>query len=195
MTSATKDAAPAEGKVIQMSEEALLRLLNDHRNGAGFLPPGCERDADGVPYREVLVPTGRVREIKDDEGRVIKRQSVLRKQRRSVYLVTDPSPKGLVATAKYCKRNATEEGPDFYHPRLGWVRYGMKREVDSPENLGTGAQSFSMVYTDIEDEDTVAESSATMQGVPIEDEPPTETTAEAEAPREPVAPIGRRKDM
>ena len=29
-------------------------------------------------------------------------------------------------------------GLDFYSPKLGWIRAGIKRETDAPENLGTG---------------------------------------------------------
>jgi hypothetical protein len=171
VTSASQDAM-SEGKVIQLSEEALLRLLNEAKNGGGYLPPGAYRNEDGVPYRDVPVPTGRVREVKDAADKVVKRQAIYRKQQRLVMLVADPTPGGLVETAKKCKRAANEHGPDFYHPRLGWIRWGTKREVDVAENLGTGAEHFEMVYEDIENEDTVGVSSATMQGVPTDDDAP-----------------------
>lgn len=169
MSTAPADAVP-DGKVIQMSEEALLRLLNEARGGGLYLPPGAERDQDGVVYRVVNVPTGRIRLVKDAEGKVIKEQHVIRRQKRVVMLVQDPSPAGLVETAKKCKRQAGEHGPDFYHPRLGWVRCGAKREVDVTENLGTGSERFEMVFEDVATEETFGATSSTMQGVPIEDD-------------------------
>jgi hypothetical protein len=36
------------------------------------------------------------------------------------------------------QRAAAMAGTDFYHPTLGWLRGGRKRELDHPENLGRG---------------------------------------------------------
>lgn len=192
-----------EPKVVQLTEEALLRLLNEARQGGIYLPPGAFRDEDGVVYRLVWVPTGRARDIKNADGKVIRRQEVLRQQKRMVMLVQDPSPTGLIETAKRCKRVANESGPDFYHPRLGWIRCGTKREVDVPENLGAGAQAYTMKYVDMDDEGSLGTSTATVQGFEAETETEAgapeasglasfeDAMAAGDAPRE-ATPQGRR---
>lgn len=196
--------SPGDEKMVQMSEEALRRLLADVQSGGAFLPPGAFRDPQsGVVYREVRVPSG-FREIKSEDGKtVIRREQRLRKQKRLVMLVTDSSPVGLLETIKKAKRSSNENGPDVYHPRYGWLRGGYKREVDVPENLGTGAQPFEMEYLPIEDSATEGASTATVQGVPLDDQPDPSSpgsdlasfgealTTAGDVPREP-APSGRR---
>jgi hypothetical protein len=44
----------------------------------------------------------------------------------------------LVAPPGMPLEQARAMGLDFYSPQLGWIRAGVKRETDSPENLGTG---------------------------------------------------------
>ncbi len=164
--------SPGDEKMVQMSEEALRRLLADVQNGAAFLPPGAYRDpSSGIIYRDVRVPAG-FRDIKSEDGKtVIRREQRLRKQKRMVLLVNDPSPSGLLEAIKKAKRSSNENGPDVYHPRYGWLRGGFKREVDVPENLGTGAQHYEMEFLPIEDSTSAESSTATVQGVPLDTEP------------------------
>jgi hypothetical protein len=48
-------------------------------------------------------------------------------------LATDP------ASIEEARGKAIAAGADFYHPRWGWLRWGLKPEKDHPENLGSGA--------------------------------------------------------
>lgn len=151
---------------VTLSAAELNRLLSDVVRGGGMLPPGAFREQDGVVYRYVLEPTGRMRPVKGPDGKPTGRfESVNRRVRRAVYLTYDMSPQGLIKG----KRAAQVAGLDFYHPKYGWLRNGTKREVEVEENLGSGAQSFEMVYDLIEvpDEDGPA---ATVQGVAVNEQ-------------------------
>ena len=48
-------------------------------------------------------------------------------------LATDPD------SIEEARRKAVAAGADFYHPTWGWLRWGVKREQEHPENLGAGA--------------------------------------------------------
>jgi hypothetical protein len=48
-------------------------------------------------------------------------------------LATDPD------SIEEARRKAAAAGSDFYHPRWGWLRWGVKREQDHEENLGAGS--------------------------------------------------------
>lgn len=48
-------------------------------------------------------------------------------------LATDPD------SIEEARVKAVRAGADFYHPRWGWLRWGVKPEKDHPENLGAGA--------------------------------------------------------
>src|SRR5215471_5573941 len=140
-TETTTTDAANEPKLIQLDEATLMRLLHEARMGGSYLPPGAFRGEDGVVYRTVREATGRYRSIRDANDKEIRREEIVRQRRRLVRLVADPSPVGLLEVAKYCKRHASDNGPDFFHHQLGWIRNGSKREVDVAENLGTGAQN------------------------------------------------------
>jgi hypothetical protein len=100
------------------------------------LPPGAYYGPDGGIFRDVPARTGRVREVKAPDGRLLRREAVVRTVTRSVMLITDPSPGGVVQTLRAAKLKANEHGPDVYHPRFrDWFRGGAKREHDLPENL------------------------------------------------------------
>lgn len=43
------------------------------------------------------------------------------------------------ASVEEARRKAVVSGADFYHPRHGWLRNGVKREQEAPENLGAGS--------------------------------------------------------
>jgi hypothetical protein len=182
----TAPESPGDGKVVQMTEEALLRLLNEARSGTIFLPPTAYRDQQGQVWRDVLEPTGRMRKNKQT-GQM---EEVLRKQRRPVLLASDTSREGLIAG----RRMAARRSMDFYwpgppqgvavgcpEPRLegsvGWLRNGVKREAEAPANIGSGAESFEMVFTPIEAPEDIGYSTATMQGVAITPDDPTEDTS------------------
>jgi hypothetical protein len=49
-------------------------------------------------------------------------------------LATDPD------SIEEARRKAASTGADFYHPKWGWLRWGIKPERDHPENLGSGSQ-------------------------------------------------------
>jgi len=40
------------------------------------------------------------------------------------------------------RRTAALAMTDFWHPELGWLRCGTKRETENPENLGNGAIKY-----------------------------------------------------
>ncbi len=46
------------------------------------------------------------------------------------------------ASIEEARRKAVTSGADFYHPKHGWLRYGVKRETEAPENLGSGAVTY-----------------------------------------------------
>jgi hypothetical protein len=48
-------------------------------------------------------------------------------------LATDPD------SIEEARVKAVRAGADFYHPKWGWLRWGVKPEKDHPENLGSGA--------------------------------------------------------
>ncbi|HEX6786957.1 MAG TPA: hypothetical protein VF076_07150 [Acidimicrobiales bacterium] len=51
-------------------------------------------------------------------------------------LATDPDS---IAEAQ---ARARLKGADFYHPRWGWLRWGVKREQEHEENLGSDAVRY-----------------------------------------------------
>jgi hypothetical protein len=51
-------------------------------------------------------------------------------------LGTDPD------SIEEARQKAVRTNADFYHPRWGWLRWGVKREVDHDENLGAGAIEY-----------------------------------------------------
>lgn len=157
---------PNEQNIV-LSPADLQRLIADVSQGIASLPPGAYRDEGGV-WRDVLEPTGRFRTNRET-GR---RETISRRVRRRVLVTFDASPEGLLKA----KRQAQITGQDFYHtgrdPKsgqvIGWLRGGVKREVDVPENLGTGSERFEMVYEPMATEDDESGTSATMQGVPLD---------------------------
>jgi hypothetical protein len=48
-------------------------------------------------------------------------------------LATDPD------SIEDARRKAIASGADFYHPKWGWLRWGVKPEKDHAENLGAGS--------------------------------------------------------
>jgi len=46
------------------------------------------------------------------------------------------------ASIREAQQKAINAGADFYHPRHGWLRWGRKREVERPENLGAGTARY-----------------------------------------------------
>lgn len=48
-------------------------------------------------------------------------------------VATDPD------SIEAARRKAIASSADFYHPKWGWLRWGVKPERDHPENLGAGA--------------------------------------------------------
>jgi hypothetical protein len=42
------------------------------------------------------------------------------------------------ASVEEARQKAIKARADFYHPTHGWLRWGIKRETDAPENLGAG---------------------------------------------------------
>jgi len=51
-------------------------------------------------------------------------------------LATDP------ASIEEARAKAAASNSDFYHPRWGWLRWGVKREQEHAENLGAGAVQY-----------------------------------------------------
>jgi hypothetical protein len=51
-------------------------------------------------------------------------------------LATDPD------SIEEARQKAVKAKADFYHPRWGWLRWGVKREQDHAENLGAGAIQY-----------------------------------------------------
>lgn len=51
-------------------------------------------------------------------------------------LATDPE------SIEEARQKAVRAGADFYHPVHGWLRGGLKREAEAPENLGAGAVRY-----------------------------------------------------
>lgn len=48
-------------------------------------------------------------------------------------LATDPE------SVEEARQKAVRAGADFWHPTHGWLRGGVKREAEAPENLGRGS--------------------------------------------------------
>lgn len=46
------------------------------------------------------------------------------------------------ASIREAQQKAINAGADFYHPKHGWLRWGRKREVERPENLGAGTARY-----------------------------------------------------
>lgn len=51
-------------------------------------------------------------------------------------LATDP------ASIAEAQAKARARGADFYHPKLGWLRWGVKREQEHPDNLGHDGRRY-----------------------------------------------------
>jgi len=116
------------------------------------LPPGAYLGADGGVYRDVPARTGRVREVKSPDGKVIRREAVLRTVTRRVQLVADTSPVGVIRALRAAKLAADEHGPDVYHPVYrDWFRGGAKREHDLPQNT-SDAMVGPVMFVPIEDD-------------------------------------------
>jgi hypothetical protein len=147
--------SPSPERAITITPSELRALVAEQvaeatASGGLGLPPGAYRGADGAVYRDVQVPTGRVREIKNADGRVVRTQAVLRTVARTVLLVQETSPSGVRAALKAAKLRATTDGPDVYHPRWKcWFKWGSKRQVDLPENLGELGNGGAVEFLDI----------------------------------------------
>jgi len=145
---------PAE-RAITITASELRALVAEQvaeatASGGLGLPPGAYRGADGAVYRDVQMPTGRTREVKNADGKVVRTQAVLRTVARTVLLVSETSPDGIRSALKRAKLRATTDGPDVYHPRYRcWFRCGAKREVDLPENLGELGNGGAVEFLDI----------------------------------------------
>ena len=76
----------------------------------------------------------------DADGRY-KRNRI--RARNFEYDPSDPKAelKGLlIAYDEELRAKAVASGADFYHPKWGWLRWGVKPERDHAENLGAGSQ-------------------------------------------------------
>ena len=147
------ESAPERPLMVTPSELRALvaeQVAEATASGGLGLPPGAYRGADGAVYRDVQMPTGRTREVKNADGKVVRTQAVLRTVARTVLLVQETSPQGVRAALKRAKLRATTDGPDVYHPRYRcWFRCGAKREVDLPENLGELGNGGAVEFLDI----------------------------------------------
>lgn len=104
-----------------------------HYQGASDLPidpllaaAGAYWNANRELVRKWRIHAGPPDEVKNAAGVVIRIIQRYWTRERHV------APPGMVL------EQAREMGLDFYSPSLGWIRSGVKRETDSPENLGTG---------------------------------------------------------
>lgn len=75
---------------------------------------------NGQLVRDVWISTGRTRV--NEQGKTV---VILEQHQRSV------APPGMSI------EEARERSLDFLDPFLGWIRYGRKREIEHPDNLGT----------------------------------------------------------
>jgi hypothetical protein len=96
-------------------------------------------------------------------------------------LATDPD------SIEEARQKAVRTGADFYHPKWGWLRWGVKPEVDHRENLGATSATYSRRRVVVGQQMPTESPPETEPGVP-------ETEPEAEPETEPApAGAGARK--
>lgn len=93
---------------------------------------------------------GPAEEIKNAQGVVVKRVQKFWTRERYV------APPGMSI------EDARARGLDFFSPVYGWIRGGVKREMDSSENLGSGP-----VVGDFEYEETAPDGSPLVDAAPV----------------------------
>jgi hypothetical protein len=101
-------------------------------------------------------------------------------------LATDPDSIAE-AHAKAVARRA-----DFYHPKWGWLRWGVKREQEHTENLGAGAIQYSHRHVRLKDPGTqvpappaTEEPNPELPGIPEEPAPDLPGIPEEPSPARP----------
>lgn len=90
-------------------------------------PPGVYRGEDGRLYRDRVRPVSV--ETDPETGELLETHEYLPTE---VMLPTATDSAGILAQ----QRRAKMSGLDFWKPGIGWLRRGVRREVDRPENRG-----------------------------------------------------------
>jgi hypothetical protein len=114
----SQQAAPWIG--VELPIDPVLALAGAYWNDQRFL------------VRDVVVKPGHVEVVTGEDGRRYRRTHAPETRQRHV------APPGMSI------EDARERGLDFFIPSAGWIRGGVKREQEYPENLGAveGAGAF-----------------------------------------------------